>query len=431
MTNDNSKLPLPLKGVRVLDATHIVAGPFSSLILADMGAEVIKIERPGTGDLSRGRGPFLQGEDGQEISSRYLGINRNKKSVSLDLRNPLCKKAFENLIRESDVLIDNWGPGAFQRLGLGYEQLKEINPGLVYVYAGGYGPTGPHSQRPSMHPIPGAVCGGVMTQMGEGGVPPADQELTIEEIQDVSRRWGRANEGNPDPSSSMAVSTAALLGFYAKKRTGKGQYITSSMLQANAYANADDFFWYEGKPSRPMPDVDGYGLHALYRLYKADMGWVFLACPLEEEWNALCETVERQDLLKDPRFSTPEARKENDAALADELGKMFATKKPLDWEQLLSAADVTCVRAEDSGPYQFSIVDEHVKENEYLTEVISPRFGDFMRYSPAVRFSHTSPKVGVGCLRGQHNEAILQEIGYSQEQIVDLAERGVTSQEEI
>ena len=111
MTNNNPKLPLPLRGVRVLDATHIVAGPFSSLILADMGAEVIKIERPGTGDLSRGRGPFLQGEDGQEISSRYLGINRNKKSVSLDLRNPLCKKAFENLVRESDVLIDNWGRG--------------------------------------------------------------------------------------------------------------------------------------------------------------------------------------------------------------------------------------------------------------------------------------------------------------------------------
>ena len=130
MTNQGG-LPLPLTGVRVLDATHIVAGPFCSLILADMGAEVIKIERPGTGDLARGRGPFLQGANGEEVSSRYLGINRNKKSVTLDLRNSKCKKAFENLVQASDVLSDNWGPGAFQRLGLGYDRLKHLNPGLA------------------------------------------------------------------------------------------------------------------------------------------------------------------------------------------------------------------------------------------------------------------------------------------------------------
>ena len=111
MTINHAKLPLPLEGIRVLDATHIVAGPFCSLILADMGAEVIKIERPRTGDLARGRGPFIQGKDGQEVSSRYLGINRNKKSVTLELRNTRCKEAFENLVRKSDVLIDNWGRG--------------------------------------------------------------------------------------------------------------------------------------------------------------------------------------------------------------------------------------------------------------------------------------------------------------------------------
>ena len=98
----------------------------------------------------------------------------------------------------------------------------------------------------------------------------------------------------------MAVSVAALLGFYARERTGKGQYVTSSMLQANAYANADDFFWYEGKPPRAIPDADGYGLNALYRLYEVEKGWVFLACPLQEEWQALCETIDRRDLLEDP-----------------------------------------------------------------------------------------------------------------------------------
>ena len=139
MTTEQPKSPPPLVGVRVLDATHIVAGPFCSMILADMGAEVIKIERPGSGDLSRGRGPFIKGDDGKEVSSRFLGVNRNKKSVTLDLRDPKCKEIFENLIRESDVLLDNWGSGAFQRLGLGYDHLKEINPGLIYASITGYG----------------------------------------------------------------------------------------------------------------------------------------------------------------------------------------------------------------------------------------------------------------------------------------------------
>ena len=153
MTDNNSKLPLPLEGVRVLDATHIVAGPFCSLILADMGAEVIKIERPRTGDQARARGPFVQGPNNEQVSSRYLGINRNKKSVTLDLRHSSCKRAFENLVRASDVLLDNWGPGAFRRLGLGYDHLSEMNPGLIYASITGYGDSeglrGPYSNWPA------------------------------------------------------------------------------------------------------------------------------------------------------------------------------------------------------------------------------------------------------------------------------------------
>ena len=142
MTQAGDKLPLPLDGIRVLDATHIVAGPFCSMILADMGADVIKIERPGTGDLVRNRGPFLKSADGREMSSRFLGVNRNKRSVAMDLRNPRCKTAFEEMARNSDVLLDNWGPGAFRRLGLGYDRLSEINPGLVYVSITGHGDRG-------------------------------------------------------------------------------------------------------------------------------------------------------------------------------------------------------------------------------------------------------------------------------------------------
>ena len=170
-------LPLPLEGIRVLDATHIVAGPFCSLILADMGAEVIKIERPRTGDIARGRTPFITDEDGNRMSSRFLGINRNKKSVSIDLRNPRCKEAFEKLVSESDVLVDNWGSGAFRRLGLGYDRLSEINPGLIYASITGYGDsdglTGPYSNWPANNMAIQAMAGWMEMTGEPGGVPQA------------------------------------------------------------------------------------------------------------------------------------------------------------------------------------------------------------------------------------------------------------------
>ena len=411
---------LPLEDVTVLDLATVIAGPLGCALLGEMGARVIRIEPPG-GDLIRGMS---------------MGVTANKtmagsEGVCLDLSTEEGQKIVHELVAKADILVHNMRPGAPERVGIGFEQLMEINPQLVYVYAGGYGPTGPHSHRPSMHPIPGAVCGGVVTQMGKGAIPPADQPMTLEEIKETSRRFGRANEGNPDPNSSMAVSVAAMLGFHARKRTGKGQYVTSSMIQANAYANADDFFWYEGKPTRPLPDADGYGLHALYRLYEVQKGWVFLAAPWEEEWQALCETIGRPDLLTDSRFATQEARRENDDALVEELGGALATREPQELEKLLVDAGVTCVRAEDSGPYQFHMEDAHVQENGYLTEVESIRFGKFWRYSPIVRFSHTSPKAGVGPLRGQHNDSVLSELGYSEEQISDMEQRRVLAKESV
>ncbi len=410
----------PLEDVTVLDLATVIAGPLGCALLGEMGARVIRIEPPG-GDLLRGMSK---------------GVTANKtmagsEGVCLDLSTDEGRSIVHQLVAKADILVHNMRPGAPERVGIGFDQLMEINPQLVYVYAGGYGPTGPHSHRPSMHPIPGAVCGGVVTQMGKGAIPPADQEMTLEEIKETSRRFGRANEGNPDPNSSMAVSVAALLGFHARKRTGKGQYVTSSMIQANAYANADDFFWYEGKPGRPMPDADGYGLHALYRLYEVQKGWVFLAAPWEEEWQALCETIGRPDLLTDARFATPEARRENDDALVEELGGVLATREPMEWENLLVDAGVTCVRAEDSGPYQFHMEDPHVQENGYLTEVESVRFGKFMRYSPIVRFSQTTPRAGAGPLRGQHNDSVLGELGYSADQIADLEDRRIIAREEV
>ena len=212
-----NKLPLPLTGVRVLDATHIVAGPFCSQILADMGAEVIKIERPRTGDLARGREPFIGDADTGRVSSRFLGVNRNKKSVTLDLRNPTCKTAFENLVANSDVLLDNWGPGAFRRLGLGYDRLHEINPRLIYAEITGYGDSegarGPYSDWPANNLAIQAMSGWMEVTGEPGGRPQAVGD----------------NIGDSVPGVWAALGI--VLALETRRQTGLGQHVDVAMYE--------------------------------------------------------------------------------------------------------------------------------------------------------------------------------------------------------
>ena len=221
-----------------------------------------------------------------------------------------------------------------------------------------------------------------------------------------------------------------VLGLYARERSGQAQYVESTMINANAYLNIDDFYWHEGKRPRPLPDPEGYGIHALHRLYRANNGWVFLACLFDDEWQALCRAINRPDLLDDPRFATGEAREQHYDALAGELAAIFATGDPLHWEETLTAADVACVKAEDLGMYFFFNDDPHVRENGFLTQVEAPRFGEFWRYSPVVSFSETSGRAGPGPLKGQHTRSILKELGYTDDQIHDLKERKVVDWEE-
>jgi crotonobetainyl-CoA:carnitine CoA-transferase CaiB-like acyl-CoA transferase len=334
------------------------------------------------------------------------------------------------LAAKADLLLHSMRPGAPERTGIGYEQLTKINPNLIYLYAGGYGSTGPYSHRPSMAPIAGAVSGGGVAQMGRDSFPPREQQMTVDEIIAVSQQLKRANDGTADHTTAMVNSVGLVLGLYARERTGKAQYVESTMIAANAYANADDFYWHQDKLPRRLPDRDGYGLDALYRLYRAKSGWVFLACPFEEEWQALCKTIGRPDLLEDTRFSTRTAREKHDDALIEELTGVFSAKEPLEWEKLLADADVACVKAEDRGMYHFFNEDRHVRENGFLTQVEATRHGEFWRYTPVVGFSETEGKAGPAPLRGEHTRPVLKELGYTDDQIRDYKKRGIVDWEE-
>ncbi len=410
----------PLEGVVVLDLSTVIAGPLAGSLLAEMGARVIRIETL-AGDWMR---------------NAYNGLAANRtmagtEGLSIDLKTPEGRDILDRLLPKVDVVLHNMRPGAPERVGIGIEQVRALSEDAVYVYIGGYGSSGPYSHRPAMHPIGGAVGGGVMAQIGRGGLPPEDQRMTMSELRAVSRRLGRANEVNPDPNTSMVASTAVVMALYARQRLGKPQYVETTMISANAYVNADDFFDYEGKPPRPIQDADGCGLHALHRLYEAREGWVFLACPFEDEWERMCRALERPDLLQDARFTDDASRRANDEALASELAAMFAAKPASEWERLLTAADVGCVQAEDRGMYHFFSEDAHVEQNELTTDVHHPRFGAFWRYAPALRFSRAASVAGPGIMRGQHTIPILSELGYSESQIHELRSKRVLDWEEL
>ena len=408
----------PLDGITLLDLGTVINGPLGCALVAELGARVIRIEAPG-GDWGRAGLPFS--------AHRTMA---GSEDICIDLKSPEGQEIMGKLAAKADLLLHSMRPGAPERTGIGYEQLAKINPNLVYLYAGGYGSTGPYSHRPSMAPIAGAVSGGGVAQMGRDSFPPPEQAMSIDEIAAVSTKLKRANDGTADHNTAMVNAVGLLLGLYARERTGQAQYVESTMIAANAYANIDDFYWHDGKQPRPLPDGDGYGLHALYRLYRAKTGWVFLACPFDDEWETLCRALERLDLLDDHRFANAESRATHDGALAEELAALFATEEPTHWERLLTAADVACVKAEDRGMYYFFNEDPHVRENGLLTQVEAPRFGEFWRYSPVVDFSETPGKAGPGPLRGQHTRPILRELGYSDEQIHDFKQRKVVDWEE-
>ena len=287
--NPESNLqPLPLEGLRVLDATHIVAGPFCSMILADMGAEVIKIERPGTGDQARRNEPFVEGPDGSQISARYLGVNRNKKSVSLDLRDPVGKRAFENMLRVSDVLLDNWGPGAMGRLGFSYERLSEINPGLVYASISGYGDSdglrGPYSNWPANNPCVQGMGGWMVTT----GTPESGPQMVGD------------NMGDSVPAVWAALGV--MMALESRRKTGRGQHVDMAMYDCMAAHTTSSMPLFQS--TGQVTTTARENMFSAQLTLRAADGFVVLAGAgnADDKWTAMWNLVGRPELADDPRY---------------------------------------------------------------------------------------------------------------------------------
>lgn len=399
---------LPLAGIRVVEIATIIAAPLATSYLADMGAEVIKVEPVG-GDPFRG----LLGGLG---SAR---VNAGKRSLSIDLKSETGREIVLGLIKDADVLIHNFRPGVPERLGIGYAQIEKINPGIVYLQANGYGPDGPGAQRPSTHPIPGAAMGGVLYQMGER-VP--EELLDIDDLRLWTRRLMHANEVNPDPNTALVIATSILLGLVARQRTDKGQQILVDMFGANAYANSDDFLSYPGKPDRAMPDAELLGLSATYRLYRCTGDeWVFLAMTCEKEYRLFV------DVLTGAGIQAPavEVLQAGGTAASEALEILFARNDSAFWENLLASAGVGCVSANAVTPREFWLTDPQSIALGLTAETEHPSWGTYRRHGRQVLFDGGGQRLGPPPNAGQHNAEVLLERGFDEEQIACLTSEGV------
>ncbi len=402
----------PLSGTTILEFATIIAAPLGVSFLADLGARVIKVEPVG-GDPYRGMGLF---------GMMAAKTNASKQSIAIDLKSAEGLAIVESLIARSDAVIHNYRPGVPERLGIGYDQCKRLRPAIVHVSVNGYGPRGPGAHRPSTHPIPGAAIGGATVQAGGAHRWASDD---VAELRAIATRLFRANEANPDPNTSVVVASATLLALLAQRRFGIGQEVFVDMLGANAYANADDFLDYVGKPQRPTLGRDLLGLSATCRLYPAAEGWVYLSLPDDPAFQRFCEVAGQQSLSANALFATRDSRSENDELLAVQLASVFALRSASEWELMLAPRGLGCVSASGPLPGEFWLDDAHVRENELVVAVEHPRYGSYLRWGPLVQFDRTEAACGPGALGGGDTAAILHELGYSPGQVDGLRERAV------
>ena len=411
----NAKVKHPLEDITILDLSSIHAGPLSQMLMADFGARVIKLD------------PTPEKMPGEDIQGPMpIRLSAGKENIQIDLQTVEGQEILHRLIAKADVIFHNMRVGVPERLKFDYATCKKINPKIIFAYMGVYGDTGPYAHRPGAHPIPASMLGGALLQAGPSMPPPAGAVLTMDEIKEAHRWLMKANEGNVDQTAGFGVATGIMLAIFARDRTGEGQSISMPMINSYAMAHAEETFNYAGRPPRETLDAGLHGLHALWRLYRtADEGWVFLACPFDEEWEAFCKTVGRADLTRDPRFRTEKLRRANDAALAEIIEGIFQDKPAAKWEELLTAADVGCVQANGSIIGRFLEEDQHVKDNGLLVEVEHARYGKYLRHGSMVHLSETPAQYRPGTMPGQHTRELMKEIGYTQAQMDGLRTKRV------
>jgi formyl-CoA transferase len=397
----DSSRPLPLAGVRVLDISQVMAGPYACMLLGDLGADVIKIEPPGTGDQTRGSMGFkMKGAD----SLGFLNMNRNKRSITLDLKTEAGKEVLKTLAKDADILVENYRPGALRRLGLGYDVLKDVNPRLVYTSISGFGQTGPWADRPGFDLMAQAMSG-VMSVTGYPDSPPVKAGVPVADI-----------------GCALFAIYATLAAYIGAKNTGQGQYIDAALFDtAMAFSVWDTCDWWgTGKPPQPLGTSNK--MTAPYQAMACADGHFVMGANNQKLWVQLCKLMGREELLEDPRFTTIAQRLAHRAELQEELERSFRTQGKDYWVETLLANGIP------AGPilsYPEAFGSEHAKVRQMRMEIDHPVEGKVPNIGFAVKLSGTPQQVRRHPpLLGEHTEEVLAEAGMASEDIARLRAQG-------
>jgi crotonobetainyl-CoA:carnitine CoA-transferase CaiB-like acyl-CoA transferase len=408
----------PLEGVTILELAVLYAAPYGATLLTDLGARVIKIESL-EGDPARPMAGFPE--------AGAAKATQGKESVAVDLTTPEGLEIVHKLAARVDAVLEGFRDGVAERRHVDARTLLGINPRLVYLSARGYGVGGPCGDRPAFAPTFGAAGGIAAANLG--GAVPADPSLSLDDVREVSnllRGASSSRYAQADGFAALGVATSLLLGLLARQRGAGGQQLFSSMLNTTAHALADHVVDFPGNPGGTVPGPQMRGPNALYRIYDAADGWVFLAAPQPREWDRLAEALAPYvDLRADARFAQEADRRTNDAALVDVLARVFSKRGPDDWQQDLTAADVACVAVTTGLNEPILLSDDFGRASGYIADVHHPVFDAHPRLAPVVRFSRSATQAQPGTLCGSATETVLRELGYSEDQIVDLRARKV------
>jgi crotonobetainyl-CoA:carnitine CoA-transferase CaiB-like acyl-CoA transferase len=378
-----------LAGLRILELTQVMAGPFCGQVLADMGADVVKVEPP-EGDSTR----VSLG------TAAFLAVNRNKRSIALDLKSAEHQAVLHRLARDADVVLENYRPGVAARLGAGWDALSELNPRLIYASVSGFGQTGPYAQRPGYDLIAQGLSG-VMSVTGEPGGDPVKCGIPISDL-----------------SAGLFCAVAILSAVIARERTGRGQRIDTSLFEGalalSVWESAE--LWGTGRVPQALGSA--HRLTAPYQALRTADGHITVGGNNQKLWQRLCEAVGRPELVSDARFVSNDDRMANRAELEEELETALADRGTDEWVAVLEKAGVPCGPIHD---YRQVFEDEHTQAREMQVRLTHPVEGEISALGIPVKMSDTPGAVRRPApLPGEHTGEVLREAGFSDEEIAAL-----------
>ncbi|UUL83133.1 CaiB/BaiF CoA transferase family protein [Sphingomonas qomolangmaensis] len=378
---------LPLSGLRVLDISQVMAGPFCCMMLGDMGADVIKIEPPKTGDSTRHSMGFrLKGED----SPGFLALNRNKRSITLNLKDDADREVLYALVKTADILVENARPGVAARLGIDYDTLAAINPRLVYASISGFGQTGPWAQRPGFDLIAQAMSG-ILSSNGFPGMEPAKNSIAVADL-----------------GAGLFSAYAILSAIIGRQASGKGQYIDASLLEAAMGLSIWETTELWGTGKAPTPIGSANRMSAPYQAVQASDGWFVIGAANQGLWLTFLGVIGRPELQEDARYSTNAARVQNRQILIDALAPTFLTRTKQQWIDAMLAAGVPAAPILDYGE---AVESEQAVARDMVQMIPHPVEGEFKALGFPVKMRGTPQEVRLPPpLLNEHSAAIRQEL---------------------